>query len=185
MLNQVYIKWNLLLDRINSVGFLQSFFDNRFYLILLVIILVHLKNATYKSMFLCALINMPGTILHEAMHFIVGLLLNAKPCNFTLFPRRNENGYVMGSVGFTNITFYNAIPSSMAPLMLLPIGFYLNRYFLPNMTPTFTNYVLYVLLQTIIIENALPSSADFKVARMYFLGIVMYAAIGVALFLML
>ena len=176
---------NLLVDKVNSVGFLQSFFDNRFYLILLVIILVHLKNATYKSMFLCALINMPGTILHETMHFIVGLLLNAKPCNFTLFPRRNENGYVMGSVGFTNITFYNAIPASMAPLMLLPIGFYLNRYFLPNMAPTFTNYVLYVLLQTIIIENALPSSADFKVARMYFLGIIMYTAIGVGLFLML
>lgn len=185
MLNQLYIKLNLLVDKVNSVGFLQSFFDNRFYLILLVIILVHLKNATYKSMFLCALINMPGTILHETMHFIVGLLLNAKPCNFTLFPRRNENGYVMGSVGFTNITFYNAIPASMAPLMLLPIGFYLNRYFLPNMTPTFTNYVLYVLLQTIIIENALPSSADFKVARMYFLGIIMYTAIGVGLFLML
>ena len=176
---------NLLVDKVNSVSFLQSFFDNRFYLILLVIILVHLKNATYKSMFLCALINMPGTILHETMHFIVGLLLNAKPCNFTLFPRRNENGYVMGSVGFTNITFYNAIPASMAPLMLLPIGFYLNRYFLPNMAPTFTNYVLYVLLQTIIIENALPSSADFKVARMYFLGIIMYTAIGVGLFLML
>lgn len=185
MLNQLHIKLNLLVDKVNSVGFLQSFFDNRFYLILLVIILVHLKNATYKSMFLCALINMPGTILHETMHFIVGLLLNAKPCNFTLFPRRNENGYVMGSVGFTNITFYNAIPASMAPLMLLPIGFYLNRYFLPNMTPTFTNYVLYVLLQTIIIENALPSSADFKVARMYFLGIIMYTAIGVGLFLML
>ncbi len=185
MLNQLYIKLNLLVDKVNSVGFLQSFFDNRFYLILLVIILVHLKSATYKSMFLCALINMPGTILHETMHFIVGLLLNAKPCNFTLFPRRNENGYVMGSVGFTNITFYNAIPASMAPLMLLPIGFYLNRYFLPNMAPTFTNYVLYVLLQTIIIENALPSSADFKVARMYFLGIVMYVAIGVGLFLML
>ncbi|MBR2922810.1 MAG: hypothetical protein IKC10_05780 [Alphaproteobacteria bacterium] len=185
MLNQLYIKLNLLVDKVNSVSFLQSFFDNRFYLILLVIILVHLKNATYKSMFLCALINMPGTILHETMHFIVGLLLNAKPCNFTLFPRRNENGYVMGSVGFTNITFYNAIPASMAPLMLLPIGFYLNRYFLPNMAPTFTNYVLYVLLQTIIIENALPSSADFKVARMYFLGILMYTAIGVGLFLML
>ena len=132
MLNQLYIKLNLLVDKVNSVGFLQSFFDNRFYLILLVIILVHLKNATYKSMFLCALINMPGTILHETMHFIVGLLLNAKPCNFTVLPRKGDNGYVMGSVGFTNITFYNAIPSSMAPLLLLPIGFYLNRYFLPN-----------------------------------------------------
>ena len=91
----------------------------------------------------------------------------------------------MGSVGFTNITFYNAVPASMAPLLLLPIGFYLNRYFLPTMTPTFTNYILYVLLQTIIIENALPSSADFKVAKMHFLGIVMYAAIVFGLIFML
>lgn len=185
MLETLYVKWLMLLDKINSVGFLQSFFDNRFYLILLVIILVHLKNATYKSMLMCALINMPGTILHETMHFLVGLVLNAKPCNFTIFPRRGENGYVMGSVGFTNITFYNAIPSSMAPLLLLPMGFYLNRYFLPNMDPTLINYVLYVLLQTIIIENAMPSSADFKVAKMYFFGIVMYVAIGVCLILML
>ena len=185
MINQLYMKWNLLIDKVNSVAFLQSFFDNRFYLILLVVILVHLKTATYKSMLLCALINMPGTILHESMHFFVGLLLNAKPCNFTLFPRKNEHGYVMGSVGFTNIRFYNAVPASMAPLLLLPIGFYLNRYFLPAMNPTFTNYVLYVLMQTIIIENALPSSADFKVAKMYFLGIVMYVAIAVALVFML
>lgn len=175
----------MLIDKINSTPFLQSFFDNRFYLILLVIILIHLKNATYKSMFLCALINLPGTILHEMMHFFVGLILNARPCNFTILPRKSDKGYVMGSVGFTNITFYNAIPSSMAPLLLLPIGFYLNRYLLPNMMPTFTNYVLYVLLQTIIIENALPSSADFRVAKQYFLGIVMYIAIGVSLLLIL
>lgn len=175
----------MLIDKINSTPFLQSFFDNRFYLILLVIILIHLKNATYKSMFLCALINLPGTILHEMMHFFVGLILNARPCNFTILPRKSDKGYVMGSVGFTNITFYNAIPSSMAPLLLLPIGFYLNRYLLPNMTPTFTNYVLYVLLQTIIIENALPSSADFRVAKQYFWGIVMYIAIGVSLLLIL
>ena len=185
MIDQLYYKWLILLDKLNSNSFLQSFFDNRFYLILLVIVLVHLKNATYKSMFLCALINMPGTILHETMHFLVGLILNAKPCNFTIFPRRGENGYVMGSVGFTNIAFYNAVPASMAPLLLLPIGFYLNRYFLPTLLPTFTNYVLYVLLQTIIIENAMPSAADFKVAKMSFLGILMYIALGIGLVLML
>ena len=185
MMEQLFYKWNIVLSKVNSVGFLQSFFDNRFYLILLVIVLVHLKNATYRSMFLCALINLPGTILHELMHFFVGLIMNAKPCNFTVLPRKSDNGYVMGSVGFTNITFYNAIPSSMAPLLLLPIGFYLNRYFLPNMDPTFTNYILYVLLQTIVIENALPSSADFKVAKQHFLGIVMYLAIAVGAFFML
>ena len=185
MLEQLIYKFGLYLEKLNSVAFLQSFFDNRFYLILIVVILVHLKSATYKSMILCALINLPGTILHEAMHFLVGLLMNAKPCNFTILPRKSDNGYVMGSVGFTNITFYNAIPSSMAPLLLLPIGFYLNRYFLPNMDPTFTNYVLYVLLQTIIIENALPSSADFGVARQHFLGIVLYAALGCGLLFIL
>ena len=50
---------------------------------------------------------------------------------------------------------------------------------LPFMPPTFANYVLYVLLQTIIVENAIPSSVDFKVAGMYFRGVVMYLAVGI------
>lgn len=185
MIHEIYAKFLSFIDKINSYDFLTSFFDNRFYLILLVIILLHLKNATYKSMFMSALINIPGTMLHELMHFTIGLILNAAPCNFTLIPRRGEHGYVMGSVGFKNITFYNAVPSAMAPLLLLLIGFYANRYLLPMMQPTFINYILYVLLQTIIIENAMPSSADFKVAKMYFSGIVMYGVLTVALLLML
>ena len=186
MIEEIYQKFLYLIDKLNSYSFLQSFFDNRFYLILLVIVLIHLKNATYKSMFMSALVNIPGTLLHELMHFFVGLMLNAKPCNFSIVPKRGEGGgYVMGSVGFTNITFYNAIPASMAPLLLLPIGFYTNRYLLPLMKPSFLNYVLYVLLQTIIIENAMPSSADFKVARMYFSGVILYGVLAVALFMMI
>lgn len=85
-----------------------------------------------------ALVNIPGTFLHELMHYLVGSLLNARPVNFTIFPQRNLDGdYVMGSVGFSNITFYNAVPSAMAPLLLLPIAFYINRYALPLMAPTF------------------------------------------------
>ncbi len=186
MLNQFYYKLLSIWEKLNSYEFLQSFFDNRFYLILLVIVLVHLKNATYRSMIMSALINIPGTFLHELMHFVVGLFMNAHPKNFTVIPRRGEGGgYVMGSVGFTNITFYNAVPASMAPLLLLPIGFYINRYLLPMMEPTFTNYILYVLLQTIIIENAMPSSADFKVAKSHFLGVVMYGVLAGALLFML
>lgn len=183
MLYEVYYKF---LNMINSPAFLRGFFDNRFYLIFLVIILMRFKYTTYRSMWLSSLVNIPGTILHESMHYIVGLILNARPCNFTIFPRRGEDGtYVMGSVGFRNVTFYNAVPSSMAPLMLLPIGFYINRYALPLLPPTFFNYVLYVLLQTIIIENAMPSRADFKVASMYITGVLMYGFIFLALFLMM
>ena len=183
MIYDVYYKF---LSIINSPAFLRGFFDNRFYLILLVIVLMRVKYTTYNSLWLSSLVNIPGTILHEFMHFFVGMILNARPCNFTIFPRRGEDGsYVMGSVGFRNVTFYNAVPASMAPLLLLPIGFYLNRYFLPTMEPTFVNYVLYVLLQTIIIENAMPSGADFRVARMYISGVLLYGFIFLSLFLML
>lgn len=106
------------------------------------------------------------------------------PATLRFFPGRGEDGnYVMGSVGFRNVTFYNAVPAAMAPLLLLPIGFYVNRYVLPALPPTFCNYVLYVLLQTIIIENAVPSRADFRVAGMYITGVVMYAFLALLVFL--
>ena len=132
---EIYAK---ILTLLNSSDFLQSFFNNRFYLILLVVFLMRLKYATYQSMWMSALVNIPGTLLHELMHFFVGAFMNAHPCDFTLLPRRNlEGDYVMGSVGFRNITFYNAVPAALAPLLLLPIGFYVNRYFLPMMDPTY------------------------------------------------
>jgi len=171
---------------INSPEFLQDFFDNRFYLILLVVFLTRLKYATYSSMWMSSLVNIPGTLLHEIMHFCVGAFLNARPCNFSILPRKNlEGDYVMGSVGFQNITFYNAVPAALAPLLLLPIGFYLNRYFLPMMQPTLFNYVLYVLLQTIIVENAIPSRTDFCVAGKFFSGVVLYIVLLSAILLML
>ena len=180
----VWVLWNRFYWWINSPEFLHLLTGNRFLLILLVIVLLRLKYTTYSSMWASALVNIPGTILHELMHFTVGLILNARPCNFTILPRRGDNGnYVMGSVGFRNITFYNAVPSGMAPLLLLVIGFYINRYYLPVMPLTATNYILYVLLQTIIIENAMPSSADFHVAGLYFKGVLMYGALIIALIL--
>lgn len=186
MLNLLYFKMLSIYERLNDYDFLQSFFNNRFFLILLVIMLLHLKNASYRSLIMSSLVNIPGTLLHELMHFTVGLFLNARPCNFTLIPRRDDAGnYVMGSVSFTNITFYNAVPAAMAPLLLLPVGFYVNRYVLPQIEPTFANYVLYVFLQTVIIENAMPSGTDFRVAKMYFTGVVMYGVLAVALLSML
>ena len=166
---------------LNSPDFLMLLTNNRFLLILLVIVLMRLKYNTYSSMWASALVNIPGTILHELMHFTIGLLLNARPCNFTIFPRKAPDGsYVMGSVGFRNVTFYNAVPSAMAPLFLLVIGFMINRYYLPVMPLTAVNYILYVLLQTIIIENAMPSGADFRVAGMYLKGILLYSILFVA-----
>ena len=158
---------------------LQTFVGNRFLMILLVIVLLKAKYAVYSNIYMSALVNIPGTFLHEMAHFLVGFLLNAAPTGFTLFPKKRGENYVMGSVTFRNVQFYNAIPSSLAPLLLLIIGYYFNRWFFSNIEVTYLTYVLYVLLQTIIIENAVPSSTDFKVAFSYPLGVLLYSSIAV------
>jgi len=165
---------------INNPETLLFIINNRFLMILLVIILLKAKYATYSSIWLSSLINIPGTILHESMHFLVGLILNACPTSYDLLPRRDADGnYIMGSVGFRNVTFYNAIPSALAPLLLLPIGWYFNRWYFQNIEITLINYIGYILLQTVIIENAVPSSTDFKVAASYPIGMALYAALAV------
>lgn len=181
----IYEIYYRLMNIINSPQAMQGVFDNRFYLIFLVIVLTRFKYATYNSLWMCSLVNVPGTFLHELMHFLVGGLLNARPCNFTILPRRDlDGGYVMGSVGFRNIVFYNAVPAALAPLLLLPIGYYINEYFLPMLPATIPNYILYILLQTIIIENAVPSGTDIRVAFCSLPGVILYGILFGALFLM-
>lgn len=181
MLEEIYHKFA---NFINSDEVLNLVFDNRFFLILMVIVLINLKSATYKNLYLSAIINVPGTILHELSHFIVGLVLNAQPCNFSIFPKKdNQGNYVMGAVSFRNITFYNAVPAALSPLILLIGGFYINRYMLPLIPPTLPYYTLYILLQTIIIENAMPSKVDFQVAGKYASGVILYFSLFLALLL--
>ena len=159
---------------LNSHEFLQIVMSSRFLLILLVVMLSYLRHLTYRSMFLAAITNIPGTFFHELMHFTVGLLLYAKPTTFCLFPKKVGDGYVMGSVGFRNIKFYNAVPSALAPLLLLVIAYYLDKMFLQVTSITNWGYLLYILLQTILIENSIPSPADLRIARRSVLGIILY-----------
>ena len=166
---------------LNSAELLNTVLSNRFFLILLVVMILCLKRRTYSSIFLAALINIPGTILHETAHFIVGLLLWAKPTSFSLFPKKNGDTYTMGSVGFRNIKFYNAFPAAMAPLALLWAAFWLNNWYLANAKITIWNYLVFILLETVIIENAVPSSTDFRVAFSRPLGIVLYGFLLAAL----
>lgn len=159
---------------LNQPSLIAAITQNRFFLILFILILSYLKHSTYKNIYLTALINIPGTILHELAHFVIGLLLYAKPTGFSLFPKKSGEYYITGSVGFRNITFYNALPASLAPLLLLIIGYYFDKYFFHNIAVSFENYILFIVLQTIIIENSLPSATDFKVGFGNITGIIFY-----------
>lgn len=179
-MNYLNIAWNNLYSYIMSPETLNEITSNRFFLILFVLILSSLRHGVYHSMFLASLINMPGTILHETAHFTVGLLLNAKPTNFSIFPHKAERGYVMGSVGFRNLNFYNSLPSAMAPLFLLVAAYYIDKNFFKFCEINLINYLIYILLLSIIIENAMPSSTDFRVGFKYITGNLIYLTLLIA-----
>ncbi len=65
----------------------------------------------------------PGTVAHELLHYLAGLLAGAKPVAFSVLPRRKlEGGWVLGSVTFARLRWWNSVPVGLAPLALMPAG---------------------------------------------------------------
>lgn len=167
-------------EYLNSPEMLSYFSSNRVFLILAVLIISSLKHQAYKSIWLAMLINLPGTFLHECAHFLVGLLLWAKPVRFSLLPKKSGDCYVMGQVGFANLRFYNALPSALAPLLLLFLAFYLNGKFFSIFPFSFGTYLLYIFAMTLLIENSMPSATDFKQGFHFFSGVILYIGLTIS-----
>lgn len=120
-----------------------------------------------------ALLGFPGVVLHETMHFLVGLILFAKPASFSLIPRRSQQGkgWELGSVTFTGLTIFNAAPVALAPLLLIAVAWFL---FMHWMLPLFQMqlYWQWVLSGYVIacaLVYSVPSSTDLKIGATSFL----------------
>jgi len=119
---------------------------------------------------------LPGTILHEFLHFIIGLLLNGKPVGFSLIPKKSYSGYILGSVSFRNITFYNAVPIALAPLLaIIPVIYLFNTIQYQNelIVQIFYGYLIWAFIQC-----AIPSIQDINVMFSSPVGIVFYIILG-------
>jgi hypothetical protein len=122
------------------------------------------RRAQTSGIFLLALWNLMGVMLHELAHLLVGILLRARPTRLSLMPRRVGNYWHLGSVSFSHITAFNAVPIAFAPLILAGIAYVavLNWFFWFN--PAFsTTLALYGTL-FVLVYNALPSRQDLRVA---------------------
>lgn len=60
-----------------------------------------------------------GTFCHELAHLTVGFLTGARPASFTVIPRRVGKHWHLGVVSFTNVTWFNAAPAALAPILIL------------------------------------------------------------------
>ena len=124
-----------------------------------------------------ALISFPGTIAHEVSHYCLGAILGGKPESMTLWPKSLGNGrWQLGGVSFTNLKWWSAPWTAMAPMLLAPLSlllaytwaypFWVSGDLLPAATSL---YVCATILQA-----SWPSAKDFEVA---FPGLVVIGAI--------
>lgn len=114
-----------------------------------------------------ALIAWPGTVSHEIAHAVVGFVLGAKPVNMRLFPKSLGNGqWMLGSVSFTNLRWWNAPWTAMAPLLLAPIAVWLTTGWVTSAWESGDQLgaAWKLFLCAIILQAAWPSRVDFSTA---------------------
>jgi hypothetical protein len=131
---------------------------------MIAILIARIKIYYMKNIYIIAIINSIGTIFHELIHYIFGLILGARPTRFSLLPKATESGYVLGSVSFAGLRGWQAPPVALAPLVLLPVAYLIEQYFFSYVPFNLATYFAYVFTLVVTIENALPSIADIKVA---------------------
>lgn len=117
------------------------------------------------SMFALAFLALPGTAAHEFAHYLVGRILQARPVNFSITPRKNGNSWILGSVSFTHISVFNGAFVAMAPLLLFPIAWFLLIYAVVPLfnADKFVYWFIVAYVTSNFLFGCVPSSQDFKV----------------------
>lgn len=129
-----------------------------------------------------ALATFAGTFTHEFLHLVVGAITGAKPVSMDLFPRRGPTGrMVMGSVTFTNLRWFNALPSCIAPLLGFPlmglVAWIRVQHGWGFAVTTGTDLIVWALLAPQF-ESCWPSSTDW---RLTLISWPLYLAAGAAI----
>ena len=123
--------------------------------------LLLIRASSRLGMWPYALIALPGTLAHELAHFLVALVLAAKPSFPSLVPQRSNHGWRLGAVQF-RAGLIRSVPIALAPLVLLPLAlFWAVTFIAPAVWPL---YGMHAWIVGALLSASLPSSADFKIA---------------------
>lgn len=108
-----------------------------------------------------SLFTLPGTCTHELSHYFMAKLCFAEPRLPSLWPRRNGNTWIMGSVEFVP-TFINVVPIALSPFLLFPFGILFAAYCVHPAAGW--QYILYSWIGGNMLFACIPSKQDWKVA---------------------
>ena len=111
-----------------------------------------------------SLVALPGTLLHELSHVVMGLLTFGRPVGISLLPRRSVNGYVLGSARFANVRWYNGCFIGLSPLLMLVAAGWLLGWRITSQPAFHVEELLWVYLIASLAYGGIPSWQDIKVA---------------------
>ena len=117
----------------------------------------------------------PGTVIHELMHWIIGLITFAKPLNINIMPSPPGDGSrVLGSVEFANVGWWNALPVGLAPLLAFPLalGFAATMQFDWSLSSLLITWIL-----ASVISQCWPSPGDWQIAFSKPVGVLMWVGL--------
>jgi hypothetical protein len=99
----------------------QHVLDVLLYLLPSVILALFIKALSGRFI-LFTFLTLAGTLCHELAHSLVGFLTNARPTSICLIPKRiDRHHYQMGAASFSNVRWYNAVFTALAPILILAI----------------------------------------------------------------
>jgi hypothetical protein len=128
--------------------------------------LIEFKVRKRFILYIKIFIYLPGTIIHESMHYISSLITNGRPVRFTILPKFKKDKIILGSVANANITWYNSFIIGFAPLITLwLLILYADNYM--NLTDSVLFALIQLFLFYIIAIGSVPSGQDVKVAFTY------------------
>jgi hypothetical protein len=136
------------------------------------------QSARSANIIIVCITQLPGVVLHELAHFLMGVLLRADPSSFNIIPQRRFDGrWTLGSVAFSRVTAFNAVPIAFAPLGLGPLAFYVYQSWFDWLPLTLVNTLFLYATIFLLIYNALPSRQDFMIAFNW-KSILLYGSVG-------
>src|SRR3569623_317286 len=127
-----------------------------------------------------ALLALPGTLAHELAHLLVGVVVNARPVQISLWPQSSGAGWTLGSETFRILGVFNAACVAFAPVLLLPLGWLgLMHFALPAWTAgQWALWLLFGYLCATAFFAAVPSYTDIKLGALSLLLYLVLLALG-------
>ena len=121
----------------------------------------------------------PGTIFHELSHYLVGMILGARPTTISLVPSAVEStGWqTHGYVEFDNLNWFNALPTALAPMLGFVAALAVGAHLSWNMT--WSNLALWWICVALV-SQSWPSRTDWRAAFSSWPGIAFYSSLSAA-----